>query len=261
MRKISGYIISLPLLLITFSSYGQEADQPVPDSVDIDLRIRVGLEVAGPVIYFTDRSSMNLEGFAALDINEKVSAYAGGGYSDFRYSQYNYEFMTKGPFLKAGADFNFLRPEMAEGKYWAGGGVRYGLALFTFETPSFSHENYWGRVSLSIPSKTNWAHYLEVAGGFRAELFRNFSIGWLISIRKMIYTGADRENRPVYYPGYGSSGGTLSYGISYYLSWSIPYKKIRVQIKPEPVEEEEEEEAESGTSTDFSNLGRQGLGR
>ncbi|MCU0455576.1 MAG: DUF6048 family protein [Bacteroidales bacterium] len=260
MRKISVYIISL-LLASTISAYGQEEAQPVPDSVDVDLRIRAGLEVAGPVIYFTDRNSMNLEGFAALDINEKISAYAGGGYSDFLYSQYNYEFTTKGPFFKAGADFNFLRPEMAEGKYWAGAGVRYGLSLFTFETTSFSHDNYWGRVSSALPAKTNWAHYLEVAGGFRAELFNNFSIGWLISVRKMIYTGADKAYRPVYYPGYGSSTGTLSFGISYYLSWSIPYKKIRVQIKPEPVEEEEDEEAEPGTSTDFSNIGRQGLGR
>jgi hypothetical protein len=259
-RKISAYIFKLTLLLTTVSAYGQEEVQPVPDSVDVDLRIRAGMEVAGPVIYFTDRNKMNFEGFAALDINEKISAYAGGGYSDYRYTQYNYEFITKGPFFKAGADFNFLRPEMAEDKYWAGAGIRYGLSLFTSETPFFSHENYWGKVISSLPAKTNWAHYLEIVGGFRAELFSNFSIGWLISVRKMIYTGADKDYRPVWYPGYGSSGSTLSYGISYYLSFSIPYKKIRVQIKPEPVEEEEEE-AEQGTSTDLSNIGRQGLGR
>jgi len=259
-KKTYAYIISFLAALIPLSSSGQEANQPPDSVVVVPLKIRAGLEISGPVIYFTNNSMLNLEGFVTTDLNEKISVLLGGGYSDYSYSQYNYEFQTKGLFFKAGADFNLLRPEMAEGKYWAGLGLHYGLTRFTFETPSFKHENYWGIVSSSLASQTNWGHYVEVSGGFKAELFRNFSIGWLISLRKLIYTGADKDLRPVYYPGYGEGGRSLSYGLNYYISLNIPYKKIKVKIKPEPVEEPSGDE-ETEAPEDSSNLGRQRIGR
>jgi hypothetical protein len=228
------------------------------DSVVIPLKIRTGIEIAGPVIYFTDKSILNLEAFVTTDLNEKMSLYLGGGYSDYSYSQYNYSFKSKGTFYKAGVDFNLLRPEVAEGRYWAGIGFHYGLSRFTSETPSFKYENYWGITTSSIAASTNWAHYFEISGGFKAELFKNFSIGWLISLRKLIYTGAAKDLRPVYYPGIGEGGKSLSYGLNYYISWNIPFKKIRVAIKPEPVEEPEED-AETEETETTRNVGRQGI--
>jgi hypothetical protein len=259
-KKISVYIISLLALLNCMPVLGQEPELPDDSLVVVPLKIRGGLEITGPVIYFIDKSMLSLEGFVSTDINEKISVILGGGYSDYNYSQYNYEFKIRGPFFEAGADLNLLRPEVALGKYWAGAGIHYGLTRFTTATPSFKHDNYWGSVSSSLSTHSNWGHYLEIAGGFRAELFRNISIGWLVSIRKMIYTGADKDLRPIYYPGYGSGGRTLSYGINYYISWNIPYRDIKVKIKPEPVEEPEEDEGEE-LPEDSSNLGRQRIGR
>lgn len=234
---------------------------PLPDSmVVIPLSIRTGFEVSGPVIFFADKTILNLEGSVSADISEKTAILIGGGYSDYVYSQYNYEFKVKGTFFKAGADFNLLRPEIALGKYWAGLGVHYGLSRYTYETPSFKHDNYWGSATYSVPAQTNWGHYLEISGGFRAELFKNFNIGWLVNLRKMIYTGASRDTRPIYYPGYGQGGGSLSYSINYFISYSFRYRKISVKIKPAPVEEPEENEEEN-LPEDSSNLGRQRLGR
>ncbi len=241
-------------------SMGQETEQQPDSLVVVPLKIRVGMEISGPVIYLTNNSMLNLEGFVNADLNERFSVLLGGGFTDYSYTQYNYDFHTKGSYFKAGADLNLLRPELAMGKYWAGIGLHYGLSGFTFETPSFEHENYWGTVTSSLSTQTNWAHYLELSGGFKAELFNDFSIGWSISLRKLIYTGADKELRPIYYPGYGEGGGTLSYGLNYYISWNFTYKKIKVTIKPEPVEEPEEDE-ESDMPEDSNNLGRQRIGR
>ncbi len=259
MKKTSAYIISLLALLTCLPATGQEAEQPA-DSVDITLKIRAGLEISGPVIYLTDNGLLNLEGFVTADLSEKYSVLLAGGFTDYKYSQYNYEFQIKGSYFKAGAGINLLRPELALGKYWAGIGLHYGLTRFTFETPSFKHDNYWGSVTSSLGRQTNWGHFLELTGGFRAELFDNFSIGWSISLRKLIYTGADKELRPIYYPGYGEEGRSLGYGLNYYISWNIPYKKIKVKIKPEPVEEPDED-AESEMPEDSSNLGRQRIAR
>lgn len=236
----------------------QQADLPV-DTADVTLKIRTALEISGPILFFTDKNILNLEANVTADLNEKYSLIVGGGYSDYSYSQYNYSFMADGLFFKAGADRNLLRPEMAEGTYWAGAGLRYGVSRFAAETPTLKHDNYWGSVPSSIPRDNYWCHYLEVSGGFKAELFRNFSIGWMINIRKMIYAGGSRELRPIYFPGYGNGGSTFAYSINYFISYNIPYKKIKVLIYPEPPEEPDEED--TGQQSASPQVGRQGIGR
>lgn len=256
MKKIYAYIFSL---LVILPVTAQESQEPA-DSVDIPLKIRAGIELAGPVIYLADKNILNLEAFGSVDLDEFRSVYLGAGFTDYKYSQYNYSFLTKGYFFKAGVDFNLLRPEMAEGKYWAGLGLRYGLSRSGYQTSTFRHENYWGSVTSSLAEKTNWCHYIEAAGGFKAELLDNFSIGWMISIRRILYSNTGKDLSPLYYPGYGESGNKFSFAINYFISWNIPYKKIRVQIKPEPVEEPEED-VPAGEDDVSRNVGRQGIGR
>ncbi len=239
MRRTSGYYINILILFCSLSVSGQT--EP-PDTVLIPLKIRIGVEVIGPVIYLTDENNMNAEGFISADLNERIGLSLGAGYSDYKYSQYNYEYMNKGLFFKAGVDFNLLRPEKAMGKYWAGIGLRYGLSSFTSEIPSFKHENYWGTITSSIAPSTYLGHYLEASPGFKAEIFKNFSMGWSLNIRKLLYTGTGRDLSPLYFPGYGAGGESVGFGISYFFVWNIPFKKIKVEVKQEEPEETEETE-------------------
>ena len=240
MRRTYVYFISL--LLILFSSLVQVYAQ---DTILIPLKIKVGLEVSGPAIYFSEKKNLNAEGYISVDLNEKRSVVLGAGYLNYKYSQYNYNYLNKGFFVRTGIDFNLLKPEKSMGKYWAGIGLRYGLSLFTSEVPSFQQENYWGTTSSSIARKTNWGHFIEASPGVRAEVFRNFSMGWTISLRMLLYTGTGKDLRPIYFPGFGNGGKTFSTGLSYFIVWNIPYKKINVILKKE-VPEETEDTVETG---------------
>jgi hypothetical protein len=246
MRKISVYIISL---LAAFSCYPVMAQDKPQDSVLIPLKIRVGIEISGPVIYFNDKNNLTLEGFVSGDLNEKITLYIGGGYSNYKYSQYNYDYVSHGVFFKAGPDFNLFKPEMAVGKYWGGIGVHYGISSFTSETPFLKQENYWGQASSLVAPDKRWGHFIEFSPGFRAELFRNFSIGWSISIRRLIFAGKDKDLRPVFIPGYGDGGRAFSTGINYFIVWNIPFKKIMVPIKIDMPEEPVEAENPSNQSS------------
>ena len=237
MWKISVYIISLLILCSPDLLLAQEQPE---DSVTIPLKIKAGIDVIGPVIYLTDRNILNTEGFVAVDLNEKYALYAGGGYSDFKYSQYNYSYISKGIYFKVGIDINLLKPELTEGKYWAGVGLRYGLSVYTLEIPSFRYTNYWGTATSSVEPSTRLGHFFEISPGVRIELFKNFSIGWSVNLRRLIYSGTGRDLRPVYLPGFGRGGNPFSAGVSYFLAFNIPYKKIRVEIKKEIPEETEE---------------------
>ena len=259
MHPTYTYITDLLLLLFLLSGNLSAQEQnvtEVPDTVTIPLKIRAGIDVTGPVIYFTDKNILNTEAYISADINEKMSLLIGAGYSSYKYSQYNYEYFSEGIFLKTGIDLNILKPEISAGRYRAGLGIYYGLSVFNSGTPSFRHEGYWGIINSSIGSDRSWGHYVELSPGFRAELFKNISIGWSVNLRKLIYPGVKKDIRPLWFPGYGTGSESVTAGISYFLSWNITYKKIRVAIKPEEPEEplDDEEMQDSGVNTESQSL-------
>jgi hypothetical protein len=241
MRKISAY--STSLLLLVFVSLVKVDAQ---DTIIFPLKIKVGVEVSGPALYFSDKNILSTEGYIAADINEKISAIITAGYLDYKYSQYNYSYLNKGMFLRTGLDFNLLKPDKSQGKYWGGIGLHYGLSVFSSEIASLQRENYWGMVASSVSQKTNWGHFFEIAPGFRAEVFKNFSIGWTVSIRKLIYTGTGKDLKPIYFPGYGNAGKSVNTGLSYFIVWNIPYKKKTVIIPKEVPEETDIDETGTG---------------
>lgn len=257
MKRTYAYIISLLALISTSDIVAQKpaasephngnimAHKPAatepPDTVVFPLAIRAGIDFAGPVIYLTDKNNLTAEGYLSADLNEKRSLLLGVGYANYKYSQYNYSYRTNGMFIRAGVDFNLLKPKTSMGKYWAGVGLHYGISVFTYEIPELSQENYWGMTTSSVPSQAHWGHFIELTPGFRAQLFGNLSLGWSLGLRKMIYSGGSKDTRPIYIPGYGLSANTFSAGINYFLVWNFRYRKINVIIKKEPPQEPDED--------------------
>lgn len=240
MRKISVYIISF---ILTFSCNWLQIR--AQDTVNYPLRIKVGIEAAGPAIYFADKNILRTEGFISVDLNNITSVVFAGGYADYRYSQQNYTYTNNGIFFSTGVDLNLMKPKKTQGLYWGGLGFRYGLSRFTYEIPEFQAENYWGTTTSSAPKQSSWGHFLEVSPGVKADVFKNLSLGWSINIRLLLYTGTGKDMRPVYFPGFGDASKKVSTGMSYYIVWNIPYKHRKVIIKkPEP--EETEETTETG---------------
>jgi hypothetical protein len=237
MMRIFTYFISLLLILADGSLCAQ-------DTILFPLKIRAGVDIVGPGIYLKEKNNLSLEGYILYERNEKMSYVIEAGYLDYKYSQYNYDYFSKGAYTRIGVDFNLLKPEMSQGKYWAGIGLRYGLSVFNSGTPSFQYENYWGTVISSIDSKRRTGHFIEVDPGIRTELFRNFSMGWSIRLKLLISRGGGKDLSPIYFPGYGNGGNRTAAGISYFLTWNIRYKTKTVITKPEAPEEPEETEPE-----------------
>lgn len=258
MSKTYAYSISLAVIL-TFIQCQVRAQ----DTITYPLSIRAGFEASGPAIYYSNKNLKSLEGYVSLDLNEKRALSLNAGYLNYKYSQYNYSYLNRGSYVRIGIDFNLLKPERSMGKYWAGIGLKYGLSRYNSETPGLSKENYWGLTSASIPARKSWGHFVEVDPGVRAEMFKYFSMGWTISLRMLVHAGGSKDLRPIYLPGFGNATKTISAGLSYFLVWNIPYKKITVIQKiEEPEEPEEEDDANNtnnGTNINSGNSGRPGM--
>ena len=237
MRKT--YVSSISFLILLSSGI-----LSAQDTIQFPLKVRAGFDAVGTGIYITDKNNLNIEGFISKDRNEKMAYVLEGGYSNYKFSKYNFDYLSSGIFARVGVDFNLLKPEVSMGKYWAGIGLRYGLSIYKAETPFYKHENYWGDAASSIPSSGRIGHFLEVAPGVKTELFKNFSMGWTVRLRFLVSGGGGKDLRPIYFPGFGSGGNMVNAGIGYYLTWNIPFKTIRVIKKIELPEETDEEESE-----------------
>lgn len=218
MKRISAYFISI----LIFSCCGAAVGQ---DSISYNPKIKIAADIFGPAYYIADKNLLSLEGFLSVDFDTNKAVVLEVGYLDYKYSQYNYDFLSTGYFIRVGVDFNTLKPENSKGKYFAGIGLRYGLSIFSSETPYLEHENYWGSVNNFAPPATSAAHFVEITPGIRTELFSNFSIGWTIRLRILVYSGTGKDLKSIYIPGYGNGTKSISPGINYYIMWSIPYKK------------------------------------
>lgn len=228
MKRISVYFISLLILISGHPATAQ-------DSIRVPLNIRAAIDVFGPVYHFANPDNLTIEGQLAWEYNSKRSFVLEGGHQNFRYSQYNYEYFSKGLFFRAGIDFNLLDPFLTGGKYYAGIGLRYGLSIYSDEVTSFKQDNYWGTGTGSVSSSGHVGHFVEVDPGIRTAFFKNISIGWSLRLRLLIYSGTDKDLKAVSIPGYGNGTKSFSPGMNYYIVFNIPYKSVFVKPAPEKV--------------------------
>jgi hypothetical protein len=208
------------------------------DTIMFPLKFRVGFDLVGASKYFYDKDRANLEFYLSADLDEKKTVIFFTGITDYVYPRYRdetfimYKVNAKGFYTKAGVDFNMLQTSKAEGKYFLGVGLRYGISNSSYGVSEINMENYWERYRTSIPTSKVWGHFIEAAPSARVEVNKNLSLGLSGSVRRLIYAGTEKELRPLYLPGYGEGPKLFSFAFNYFIIWNIPYKEKRVITRP-----------------------------
>jgi len=224
MRRTFKFSFSFSLLLCSLLLTAQEAD-----TVKARSAISLGMDITGPVLYALDNSRFSYEGHLSYRLNYKYYIVCEPGYSEYNYDQYNYEYNSKGWFVRIGADIGMLAPVASKINHFAGIGLRYGLSVFEQETPFIIIDSYWGRINTSIPRNTVHAHFLEVQGSVKTELVRNLLIGWSVKLRTLIYSSGRNEEKAVYIPGIGGTDASFVPAFSYYIIYRIPIGSSSVE--------------------------------
>jgi len=226
------------------------------DTIIVPLHIRAGFDIAGLALKAIDNNLISYGIQGSLDLNESLSTVAGARYSSFAANDsliYNYK--SRGLNFVVGTDYNFLKPKVAAGKHYAGIGIRYGISFYGQEASRIEYTNIWGTGTTTLPLAHYVGNYVELTPGVRTELFPGVTIGWNLYVRLLLGAGTGPHLKPVYMPGYGDASSPIATGAAYYISITIPYRKITVITKPKAVTTDEETEGEienEGEGTDVS---------
>ncbi|NIJ45111.1 hypothetical protein FHR24_001550 [Wenyingzhuangia heitensis] len=194
--------------------------------------LRFGIDIIKPILtYSWDGKFKGGEIVADYRINTRLFIAAEAGYADRALEEDTFNNTVKGSYLKAGINYNLYTNwlDMDNELYL---GARYGFASFTNELNNytiFQEGEYFEAKEVTSSNKYNGlnAHWVEFVAGIKVEVLKNFYLGFMVNINKII-TSKEADNlENNYSPGFGKITKTgTGANINYTLTYRIPlYKK------------------------------------
>jgi hypothetical protein len=219
---------SLIIILITFSSYGQDEElyAPVKEKVPIKLKgIKFGLNVGRFSDYIFKPERVSYETSFDFNLSNKYFGVFEAGYSKIDLKEDNYHYLSDGYYLKAGLDYNMLKKYPSD---YFGVGIRLGWADYNQSAKNIIIEsNHWPLYNSSISSKAYNTYWLEASIGIKGEIFKNVYLGWSGLVRIRIAGDKDPNFQVYDIPGYGNGSKGVNLGVNYYIYYQIPFNRVK----------------------------------
>ncbi len=161
---------------------------------------------------------------ATLDIANRFfpTVEVGIGHTDMVSELYEIGYRTRTPYYRVGMDYNMQYKSDKPGYIFLGARVGYTSFDYTVDAPPLV-DPVWGDEApvqfADVPCRAVWA---EAVGGVRAEVAKNFYMGWSLRYKYPIYRGPIANGGPWYVPGFGAGKkGVLgaTYTIGYYFNF------------------------------------------
>lgn len=222
------------LLLLTAA--GTAGAQAIKDTtykpVEIQGGLRLGVDITRFALkYFQPyRTDVTI----AADAQYSRNLYFAGelSYNNTSHTDSNYSYKGNGASVTLGVDYNLLKKRDPGEKNIIYVGARYGFAAFSYDIPTYTvHDPIWGDYSSSYPKTNATAHWVELLIGIRAEVFRNFYMGWSLRDRILLNKGlANRDFPALVIPGYGKGNKGNQFDVMYNVSYFIPLYKVHTKV-------------------------------
>ena len=143
---------------------------------------------------------------ATLDINNRFfpTVEVGLGHTDMVSQLYEIGYRTRAPYYRVGMDYNMQYKSDKPGYIFLGARVGYASFDYSVDAPPLV-DPVWGDEATvqftDVPCRAVWA---EAVGGVRAEIAKNFYMGWSLRYKYPIYRDATSNGGPWYIPGFGT---------------------------------------------------------
>jgi hypothetical protein len=213
--KISGCFFSIVFLLLFVNpGYCQEGRTYGP---------RIGIDLARIPPYFMSPEKQGFELSVDAEMLTNFYPVIEIGKSKLTFESGLYDHYCNGSYFRVGFDYNILK-YYSEIPYDMGFiGLRYGYSGLTYRTDNITiQDNYWGNFTSSIPETEMDAHWLEITGGLRTEIFSNFFMGWTVRAKFMLNKTEPALLYPNEIAGYGKGNKKSLLGVSFSVYYKIP---------------------------------------
>ena len=231
-RLISTYIIALLVLsnlLMPTSAHAQEIkilSEDKEEELPFYQGLMVGVDISGLAskAFGSDAFSSEISIHANLKNRFFPVVEIGYGKTDTTGEETNIHYQTSAPFFRMGMDYNvFYKKPHLPGYFTVG--LRYGFSSFTYDmqSPDLVDPN-WGHTSIPVTYndvKSN-AGWLELVLGMKTQVYKDFYMGFTVRYRARQSMKKHENTEPYYIPGYGR-GKTSNFGITYSLSYRLPF--------------------------------------
>lgn len=185
--------------------------------------LRIGFDVGRVANYFLqNRKNFGLEAYADVGYQKWLGVVEVGYARNTNGRPGVYDYTGNGVYGRVGVERNMLRGG-DDAVFW---GLRYAVGRAGYRYDSFTvTDSVWGNVSGGIPQSSSLMHWGELVGGLKGKIWNNFYLGFTIRARVRLAGDENQETGPILMPGYGRASKNTQFGVSYYVSYRIPFKK------------------------------------
>ncbi|MDX2431970.1 MAG: DUF6048 family protein [Bacteroides sp.] len=219
MKSISGYIFSGLLLLVLLPSLqGQDTLRTYGPRFGVNLAPLLGL--------FTDPKIIGADASLDFELFPNLYPVFELGFSSLSDSLEDVSYASGGGFAKLGLDYNLLKSKDRSQHHAITVGFRYGTSIFKHHAENITVvSDYWGNLFIDNYENNLNGHWFELVGGMKAEVAKNFFLGWSVRYKILINPNMDPQIAPLLVPGYGNGTRNRAFGFTYSVFYKIPLIK------------------------------------
>lgn len=190
--------------------------------------VSVGVDIWDPVMRILGQHYGLIGFWGELSLHNRYKAIVevGLGSCDDTPDGSNFTYKSKmAPFFKIGAGYNIFYNSNPD--YQFNIGLRYGFSAFSYEVTNVTvDEGYWNDPShFNIPSQSTSAGYFEFVAGVKVKIAGPISLGWNVKYHTILHEGKAPLGEPMYIPGYGKRGGSITGSFSVIYTLGLNKKK------------------------------------
>ncbi len=215
-------VIISTVLILTFAinnSTGQ-------DTIAHKQGISIGFDLYGPVNKYFQPSNTSYEVSLTAGSFYRFFIVTEGGFQTINEKTQAYNYYSNGSFYRIGFDYNFYKKNLPWENNILFFGLHYGFSSLSYKADKIIiTDNMWGNDSTKLNVTKAKAQWIEVVGGIRVEVLKNFSMGWSVSLNILSVTTGMEKVKPFYIPGFGSGASNTAIGFNYSIYYTFPLKK------------------------------------
>ncbi len=229
MKVILKYIISIILIVFAVKGFAQKT---APKKLERQVFVRFGTDLSRFIPPFINDYGPKGMGFSVDgEVKYRFFPTLEAGFSSISDAKEYFNYEMNGNYFRLGLNYNLTNYKQRLDRDIFFIGARIANSSFSHQVNNINITNAWGGYDTNIPAAKIKAQWVEGLIGLRAEIVRNFYMGFSIRVKSMISHTDYKNLTPYWIPGFGKSGNLLSTGVSYSVFYAIPIKNPKLDFE------------------------------